>query len=59
MTIHEPGSPTHAWRCTVPGCTGPRSCGAGYPSQSAAAHAETRHTDKTHPTATAANGGAR
>lgn len=39
MTIHEPGSPTHAWLC---GRCGARR--AGYPCASAAARAETRHT---------------
>lgn len=43
MTIHTPGSPTYGWRCTCPGCTGPRSVGAGYPSASAAARAENHH----------------
>lgn len=40
MTIHTPGSPTHAWRCQHPGC---RAVGAGYPSATAAARAENHH----------------
>lgn len=39
MTIHQPGSPTYAWRC--PACGAHRS---GYACAPAAAHAETRHT---------------
>lgn len=43
MTIHEPGHPAYAWHCDQ--CT---VCGAGYPSESAARRAETRHAN-THP----------
>jgi hypothetical protein len=56
MTIHEPGSPSHAFHCTVPGCTGPRSCGAGYASETAAAKAETHHIQRAHPRLTATAG---
>ena len=39
MTIHQPGSPTYAWRCPA--------CGEhdfGYPCASAAVRAEARRT---------------
>lgn len=48
MTIHEVGHPAHAWRCGHAGCTGPRSCGAGYASAAAAHRAEQRHLDLAH-----------
>jgi|GEM_PF-4952732 len=53
MTIHAANTNTHSWRC--PACG---TCKAGYPSQSAAHRAETRHADTAHHSA-AANGGAR
>lgn len=51
MTIHAPNSPSYAFRCTTPGC---RCVRAGYPSQSAAAHAEAHHIEQAHPTRKAA-----
>jgi hypothetical protein len=47
MTIHAPGSPTHAWRCESTGC---RGCGAGFPSATAAHKAETHHAELAHHT---------
>jgi hypothetical protein len=38
-----------AWRCDASGCTGPRSCGAGYGSDRAAKQAQDRHAATTHP----------
>lgn len=39
---------SHAWRCTVPDCCGPRSQGAGYGSESAANKARQRHIASAH-----------
>ena len=43
MTIHEPHSPSHGWRCDTCG-----TCRAGYPSATAAARAEHHHTAAAH-----------
>ena len=51
MTLHEPRSAAHAWRCPRPDC---RACRAGYPSQAAAARAEARHHATAHPARSAA-----
>ncbi len=47
MILH-PNTKSWAWRCGA-GCSGPRSCGAGYGSERAAIAAARRH-DASHPT---------
>jgi len=47
MILHT-SSKSWAWRCERPGCTGPRSVGAGYGSDRAARNAHDRHADS-HP----------
>lgn len=53
MTLHEPRSACHGWRCEVPTCNSPRSRGTGYPSESAAIRAENRHIQQAHRALTA------
>jgi len=54
MTIHAANTNTHSWHCAACG-----TCKAGYPSQSAARRAETRHADSARHATAGANGGAR
>jgi hypothetical protein len=52
--ILQSNTKSWAWRCDTPGCTDPRSCGAGYGSDHAAKQAQDRHAATTHPIRAAA-----